>query len=170
MERGFGGESLTSDTYRELRGLAARQLARRPRSSLQPTELLHEALLRLRPAPWPSRRHFFGAAIRAIHNALVDHLRTRLRQKRGGQRTRVSLGGARLEAAGSAHDAATLHEALQHLADHDSRVAKVVVLRVVAGLSFDEVAETLRVSKATAERDFTYGRAWLFRELTVRPR
>ncbi len=168
-QAGFTPENLTSDVYRELRGIAARQLARLPaRPSLQPTELVHEAFLRLvpgSPAGWNSRAHFFGAAAQAIRNALVDHLRTRGRLKRPGSHTRVSLSSAGLADVHDLHDALSMEEALARLERHDTRAARTVVLRVVSGLSVAEVARTLGVSVATTERDWTYGRAWLHREL-----
>ncbi|HEX5042518.1 MAG TPA: ECF-type sigma factor [Candidatus Polarisedimenticolaceae bacterium] len=168
-QAGFTPENLNSDVYRELRGIAARQLARLPaRPSLQPTELVHEAFLRLvpaTPAGWRTRGHFFGAAAQAIRNALVDHLRTRGRQKRYGSRTRVSLSGAGLAELHDPCDALSMEEALLSLERHDPRVAKTVVLRVVGGMTVQEVARALGVSVATAERDWTYGRAWLHREL-----
>jgi RNA polymerase sigma factor (TIGR02999 family) len=160
---------LTSDVYRELRGIAARQLARLPaRQSLQPTDLVHEAFLRLvpgTPAGWSSRGHFFGAAAHAIRNALVDHLRTRGRLKRDGGRTRVSLSSAGLSELHDPHDILSMEEALARLERHDPRAAKTVVLRVLSGLTMAEVARALDVSVATTERDWTYGRAWLHREL-----
>ena len=165
----FTTENLTSGTYRELRGIAARQLARLPdRPSLQPTDLVHEAFLRLSPGSrvrWNSRGHFFGAAVRAIRNALVDHVRSRGRLKRDGGRVRVSLGGAGLADLRDPHDALSLDEALTRLERHDARAAKTVVLRVVSGLTITETARALRVSEATTERDWTYGRAWLYRAL-----
>lgn len=168
-QAGFTPENLTSDVYRELRGIAARQLARLPaHPSLQPTDLVHEAFIRLVPgwpAEWNSRKHFFGAAARAIRNALVDHLRTRGRLKRPGSHTRVSLSGAAVAAVHDPHDALSMEEALARLEQHDARAAKTVVLRAVSGLSVAEVARALGVSVATTERDWTYGRAWLHREL-----
>lgn len=165
-------ENLTSGTYRELRGIAARQLARLPdRQSLQPTDLVHEAFLRLWPRSrvrWNSRGHFFGAAVRAIRNALVDHVRSRGRLKRDGGRVRVSLSGARLADRRDPHDAVSLDESLTQLERHDARAAKTVVLRVVSGLTIPEVARALGVSVATTERDWTYGRAWLYRDLRGR--
>jgi RNA polymerase sigma factor (TIGR02999 family) len=165
----FTTENLTSGTYRELRGIAARQLARLPnRPSLQPTDLVHEAFLRLSPhsrVRWNNRGHFFGAAARAIRNALVDHLRSRGRFKRDGSRVRVSFSGADLAAFRDPHDAVSLDESLTRLERHDGRAAKTVVLRVVSGLTIAEVARALGVSEATTERDWTYGRAWLYREL-----
>jgi RNA polymerase sigma factor (TIGR02999 family) len=168
-QAGFTPENLNSDVYRELRGIAARQLSRLPaRPSLQPTDLVHEAFLRLVPgssAGWSSRGHFFGAAAQAIRNALVDHLRTRGRLKRHGGHRRVSLSGAGLAELHDPLDSLSVEEALAGLERHDSRAARTVVLRVVCGLTVPEVARALGVSAATTERDWTYGRAWLHREL-----
>jgi RNA polymerase sigma factor (TIGR02999 family) len=171
-DAGFTAEILTSGVYRELRGIAARQLARLPaRQSLQPTELVHEAFLRLSPgspAGWRTRAHFFGAAARAIRNALIDHMRTRGRLKRDGGRIRVSLSGAGLAHLGNTHEVFALEESLTRLERHDARSARTVVLRIVAGLTVAEIARALGVSEATTERDWTYGRAWLYRELRGR--
>jgi len=166
---GFTIDFLTSATYRELRGIAARQLARLPaRHSLQPTELVHEAFLRMSPdspARWKNRAHFFGAAARAIRNALIDHLRARGRIKRDGGRTRVALSGAGLTELRDAFDIVSLEDTLARLERHDARSAKTVVLRIVSGMTIAEIARALGVSEATTERDWTYGRAWLYREL-----
>lgn len=167
----FGAENLTTGAYRELRGMAARQLARLPvGQSLQPTDLLHDALLRLSPgsadAGWRSRGHFFGAAARAIRNALVDHLRARGRIKRRGRRATVSVSRLGLPDRRDLHAVACLEEALERLQRHDARCARTLLLRVALGLTTAEVARDLRVSEATVERDFTYGRAWLVRELS----
>ena len=163
----FALEDLSSGMYRELRRIAARQIARIPaRSSLRPTELVHEAFLRLMgPAGWRSRAHFFGAAARAIRYAFVDHLRSRGRAKRHGGLQRVSLSGAALTEQSSAFTSMALRDALDRLERHDARCARTVVLRVVSGMTLAEVAATLSVSEATVERDCTYGRAWLYREL-----
>jgi len=163
----FAIEDLSSDMYRELRGIAARQIARVPsRTSLRPTELVHEAFLRLvGPAGWRSRAHFFGAAARAIRYTFVDYLRSRGRAKRHGGLQRVSLSGVALAERSTAFTSMALHEALDRLERHDARCARTVVLRVVSGMTMAEIAATLSVSEATAERDWTYGRAWLYRDL-----
>jgi RNA polymerase sigma factor (TIGR02999 family) len=165
----FTPENLNSDVYRELRGIAARQLARLPaRPSLQPTELVHEAFLRLfpvSPTGWRGRGHFFGAAAQAMRNALVDHLRARGRLKRHGSHRRVSLSSAGLAEFRDPNNALSVEEALARLEHHDPRSAKTVVLRVISGMTTAEVARALGVSEATTERDWTYGRAWLYREL-----
>lgn len=166
----FAIDGLSSGIYRELRSIAARQLAHAPRRpSLRPTELVHEAFLRLgSPGRFRSVAHFFGAAARAMRYALVDYLRTRGRAKRGGGMRAVSLSEARLADASDAFGAAALRQALDRLDAHDKRCARTVVLRVVSGLTIAEVAATLGISEATVERDFTYGRAWLYRELKGR--
>ena len=170
---GFGATDLTTGVYRELRGIAARQLARLPRSpSLQPTDLLHEALVRLSPgtaAGWRTRGHFFGAAARAIRNALVDHVRARGRIKRRGHRATVSLGQLERADRRNLHDVVCLDEALERLQRHDARCARTLLLRVGRGLTTAETARDLGVSEATVERDWTYALAWLFRELRGSP-
>ncbi len=155
--------------YDDLKELA-RQLfvSERTDHTLQPTALVNEAYLRLRDCSaltWQDRAHFFSIAAKAMRQVLIDHARARLTAKRGGGRARVSLhdsmnGGAVLDA-----DILALDEALNRLADLDERKARVVELRFLGGLSVEEVAHVLEVSKSTVEADWRYARAWLSRAL-----
>jgi RNA polymerase sigma factor (TIGR02999 family) len=157
--------------YDELRRLATAKMAReKPGQTLQPTALVHEAYLRLvdgEPTQlWESRRHFFAAAAEAMRRILIDRARDRKRLKRGGgaRRRRLDLDGLIAEDA-SADDLIDLDEALGRLALIDTRGAELVKLRLFAGLSLDQAAEALGIVRRTAERDWAFARAWLFRQL-----
>jgi RNA polymerase sigma factor (TIGR02999 family) len=157
--------------YDELRRLAAAQLAAEPSgNTLQPTALVHEAFLRLVGAPegyhWNHRGHFFAAAAEAIRRILVENARRKKRQKHGGERRRLSLEAAEAMVQAPSEDLAALDEALDRLAEHAPIKAEVVKLRFFAGLTMPEVARSLDISLATAERYWTYARLWLYAELT----
>jgi RNA polymerase sigma factor (TIGR02999 family) len=155
--------------YDELRKLAAQQLAReKPGQTLEATALVHEAYLRLAGARgdrWASRGHFFAAAAQAMRHLLVDNARRKRRDKRGGRRRRVELGEAVPAPPAAAEDLLALDEALTRLAGQDPEAAAVVQLRYFAGLSVEEAALSLGVSRATAYRHWTFARAWLLNEL-----
>jgi RNA polymerase sigma factor (TIGR02999 family) len=157
--------------YDELRRLAAARLAQEaPGQTLQPTALVHEAYLRLvepDPShPWDGRAHFFGAAAEAMRRILIDRARDRKRLKRGGDcnRQRLDLEGVIADDA-SPDDLIDLDEALGRLALIDARGAELVKLRLYAGLTLDEAAAAMGVVRRTAERDWAFARAWLFRQL-----
>ena len=164
-------EDLLAIVYEELRLLARRQLrSERVGHTLQPTALVHEAYLRLveaRDLTWESRAHFFGTAARAMRQILVDHARRRNAAKRGGGAERVTLrsdvGDPEDELAADVID---LHEALERLASNDPDLARLVELRFFAGLTLDETAETLGVSRRKAAKDWSVARLWLQREMT----
>jgi RNA polymerase sigma factor (TIGR02999 family) len=164
--------------YEELRRLAAQRLAHEcPGQTLQPTALVHEAYLRLvasgdgsapRELSWDSRGHFFAAAAEAMRRILVDNARLKQRDKRGGDRQRVDLEEHDLPVAVSAdqpvaleEDIVALDKALTRLTKGDPAAARVVQLHFFAGLSIEQVADTLGVSRATAYRQWAYARAWL---------
>ena len=157
--------------YDELRRLAAARLAREASGqTLQPTALVHEAYLRLiGPNParaWDGKAHFYAAAAQAMRRILIDRARDRKRQKRGGDqdRRRLELDGLIAEDA-SPDDLIDLDEALGRLAQIDARGAELVKLRLYGGLSLDDAAAALGVVRRTAERDWAFARAWLFRQL-----
>jgi RNA polymerase sigma factor (TIGR02999 family) len=153
--------------YDELRRLAAARLAgERPGHTLQATALVHEAYLRLvgaggEPA-WEDRRHFFAAAAEAMRHILIDHARRRQRVKRGGGQRRVALEAVECPAPARGEDLLALDEALDGLAREAPRKAELVKLRFFAGLSVEEAADCLGISRATADRDWAYARAWLY--------
>jgi RNA polymerase sigma factor (TIGR02999 family) len=157
--------------YDELRRLASQWLAQEaPGQTLQPTALVHEAYLRLTgtsgPEPgWDNRRHFFAAAAEAMRRLLVESARRKKRHKHGGEMRRVPLEAAEPAERAPPVDVLALDEALTRLAGHDPVKAEVVKLRFFAGLSMPEVARSLGVSLATAERHWSYARTWLYAEL-----
>jgi len=160
---------LTGLVYEELRGLAAAYIRReRAGHSLQPTALVHEAFLRLIDADGievRDKKHFFAIAATTMRRVLVEHARTRNAAKRGGGVHRVTLTGLQANQ-DTDLEVVALDEALQRLAEIDPRQAKIVELRFFGGLTVEEVAESLGLSKRTVEGDWTMARAWLLRELT----
>ena len=156
--------------YDELRRLAAQKLAQeKPGQTLQPTALVHEAYLRLvgdadRPR-WEGRGHFFAAAAEAMRRILVENARRKHRAKHGGERQRLDLDEALLVAEEPSDELLALHEALDRLAETDAVAAQLVKLRYFAGLTMPEAAEALGLPLRTAERNWTYARTWLHREL-----
>lgn len=157
--------------YAELRRHAARHLRReRPDHSLQTTGLIHEAYLKLvgqRSVRWESRTHFFAIASQLMRRILVDYARARHRAKRGGEDIRLSLSEAEETASESRPvDLIALDEALTRLAAIDEQQSRLVELRYFSGLTLEEAAAILKISRATAAREWSMARAWLHRELT----
>ena len=157
--------------YAELRRQAARHLRReRQDHTLQTTALIHEAYLKLvgqRNVKWESRTHFFAIASQAMRRVLVDYARARKRAKRGGDDIRLSLAAAEQIASNQKPvDLIALDEALTRLAAIDEQQSRVVELRYFSGLSLEETAMILNISRATAAREWNMARAWLHRELT----
>jgi RNA polymerase sigma factor (TIGR02999 family) len=163
-------EQLLPLVYDELRQLAAQKLAQeKPGQTLQATALVHEAYLRLvdteQARQWNSRGHFFAAAAEAMRRILVESARHKNRLKHGRGRQRVDLdSGCRVSAAPSL-DLLALDEALSRLAETEPAKAELVKLRFFAGLTMPEAAAALGVSLATAERHWTFAKAWLYAEL-----
>jgi RNA polymerase sigma factor (TIGR02999 family) len=164
-------EQLLPLVYSELRHLATRKLSHEtPGQTLQATGLVHEAYLRLvdvdKAQHWNSRGHFFAAAAEAMRRILVEQARRKRRLKRGGHKERVDLEEVEIAFVGPADDIVALDDALARLAQKHSEKAELVKLRYFAGLTVNEAAEVLGVSTSTADRHWTYARAWLFRELS----
>lgn len=155
--------------YEELRRQAARHLRReRPDHTLQTTALIHEAYLKLvgQEVDWQNRSHFFAIASQAMRRILVDHARTRHREKRGGIAENLPLEEALVAGTGGTRiDLVDLDEALTRLAKLDPRQAKIVELRYFSGLSIDETAGVLGVSNSTVRADWTMAKAWLKNEI-----
>ena len=155
--------------YTELRRLAAALTARRgPGQTLTPTALVHEAYLRLvkdQDPGWQGRRHFFGAAARAMREILIEQARRKGRLKRGGGGHRVELAEGLAWIEPPADDVLALDEALDRLQAEDPRLAEIVMLRYYSGLSVEETAAVLGVSVSTLTRDWRYVRAWLAGQL-----
>jgi RNA polymerase sigma factor (TIGR02999 family) len=163
-------EQLLPLVYEELRKLAAQKLAHeKPGQTLQATALVHEAYLRLvdvTDAPhWDSRRHFFAAAAEAMRRILIDRARRQQTEKHGGQRQRIDLAEVEAVASSCSTDLLALDEALTKFAVEDPVKAQLVTLRYFAGLSVQEAADTLGISRATADRYWSYARTWLYCEL-----
>ena len=158
--------------YDELRRLARSYVRRERAQSVQATELVHEAYLRLagdRPQRWQGRTHFLAIAAISMRRLLVERARARGAEKRGGGRVQVTLDDALVAGPGGAVDLLAVDEALSTLAALDARQARVVELRFFGGLTVEETAEATGVSPATVKRDWTLARAWLKRELGTDP-
>ena len=179
IERGdpHAAEQLLPLVYDELRKLAAQRLAQeKPGQTLQATALVHEAYLRLvasgnppQPAAparaWDSRGHFFAAAAEAMRRILVDKARRKRRLKRAGHLNRVDLDDVEITVEGPSDDIIALDDALTKLGQEHPEKAELVKLRYFAGLTVNEAAKVLGISTSTADRYWTYARAWLFRQL-----
>jgi RNA polymerase sigma factor (TIGR02999 family) len=164
-------EQLLPLVYDELRQLAAQRLAQEaPGQTFQATALVHEAYLRLvdveQAQHWNSRGHFFAAAAEAMRRILVDSARRKHSLKRGGRRQRVSLEEAISLSEQPADDLLALDEALTRLAQEDPVKAELVKLRYFAGLSVEQTAEALGISRATADRYWAYAKVWLYHAVT----
>jgi RNA polymerase sigma factor (TIGR02999 family) len=152
--------------YDELRRLAAQKLAHeKPGQTLQATALVHEAYLRLvdveEAQHWNSRGHFFAAAAEAMRRILVENARRKKAKKRGHEHQRVDIGEAEPVSPSRDEDWLIVDEAVACLSREDRPAADVAKLRLFAGLSVEEAAEALGVSRATAFRHWTFARAWL---------
>ena len=167
-------EQLLPLVYDELRKLASERMAQeKPGQTLDATALVHEAYLRLvdsdRAQQWNSRGHFIAAAAEAMRRILIDHARRKHRARRGGGMRRVELEGLDVELVAGGRDAdelLDLDEALARLAAADPRRAELVRLRYFAGLTLEQAAELLGVSRATADRHWAFARAWLYDAMT----
>jgi RNA polymerase sigma factor (TIGR02999 family) len=156
--------------YEELRKLATARLAQeRPGQTLQATALVHEAYLRLiGPANaqgFDNRGHFFSAAAEAMRRILIERARRRASPRHGGELIRKELDTLDLAAPESADDLLALDEALDQLAETDEKAAQLVKLRYFAGLTMAQVAQALNISPRTADRLWTYARAFLHAEI-----
>ncbi len=160
--------------YDELRRLAADRLkGEASGQTLDATALVHEAYLRLvgtgaRPH-WDSRGHFFAAAAEAMRRILIESARRKKRIKHGGDRNRVNwevVASPLVEE--SSEDLVVLDEAVSKLAAEEPAKAELVKLRFFAGLTMPEIAQVMKISLATAERNWTYARTWLYAELKAR--
>ena len=172
--RRHAAETLLPALYEELRALAESRLAReRAGATLQATALVHEAYMRLARGTggaadrrWDGRGHFFAAAATAMRRILVERARSRGRLKRGGDRKRIEIDELTIGGDEESVDILELDAALTRLVAKDARKHDVVMLRFFAGLSIERTAEELQVATATVERDWTFAKAWLYRELS----
>ena len=164
-------DNLLPLVYTELHQQAANFLRKeRPDHTLQTTALINEAYLKLidrRDVNWQSRTHFFAVAAQAMRRILIDYAKAKHRLKRGGDNVKLSLEDATLVAAEEKGvDLIALDEALNKLAEFDAQQTRVVELRYFSGLSLEETAEALHISRAAVARDWEAARAWLHHELT----
>lgn len=155
--------------YEELRRLAAQKMSKeRPGQTLQATALVHEAYIRLVGSDdrdWRGKTHFFAAAAEAMRRILIENARRKQRLKRGGPRQKIDLENADIVIEGPSDDIIALDEALANLALEDPVKADLVKLRYFAGLTIEQTAKILNISRATADRYWSYSRAWLFDEI-----
>ncbi len=168
MEQGdaAAAEKLLPLVYKELRKLAAVQISNEaPGQTLQPTALVHEAYIRLvdndRAQQWDSRGHFFAAAAESMRRILVDRARRKLRPKHAGDRKRIDLQQDWPADDASSRQLLALSEALDQLEQEDRLKAELVKLRYFVGMTEEEAARSLGISRSTASRHWTYARAWL---------
>ena len=166
-------EGLLPLVYDELRKLAARRLAQeKPGQTLQATALVHDAYIRLvdvdEPGHWQGRGHFFAAAAEAMRRILVEQARKKKALRRGAGATGLILREDDHVEPPVSDDVLDLDESLTKLAVVDRQAADVVKLRIFAGMTIEETAQALGVSKRTAVRGWAYARAWLGRELGER--
>lgn len=165
---------LIEDVYAELRRLAGRYVQREQAKSIQATDLVHEAYLRLakdKPRGFANRSHFIAIAAISMRRLLVERARARNAAKRGGAKHQVTLDDALLVGgdAESAVDIVAVDIALTKLAALDAQQARIVELRFFAGMSVEETAEAIGISPATVKRHWTIAKAWLLREIEGAP-
>ena len=154
--------------YQQLLSLARRRMSlEAPDHSLRPTELVHEAYLRLirSEIPAKNRAHFYAICAQLMRRILVDHARASLREKRGGGAVMVPLDGMDVVSPGTPERVLAIHEVLEKLAELDARKAQVVELVVFGGVEQDIAAEALDISPATLRRDLKLAKAWLYQAI-----
>jgi len=167
-------DALVPVVYKELRRLAHCELRKeRPDHTLQSAALVNEAYLRLfrmQPPQWESRTHFFAIAAQLIRQILVDYARRHRASKRGSGVCTLTLDDAVALSQRKEMDVIAIDDALRALAEVDPRQSRVVELRFFAGLSLEETSEVMGIATATVQRDWTAARAWLYREISQRPK
>lgn len=162
-------DRLMALVYDRVRAIAAQSLQRQAGSTLTPTELAHEALVRLlgSDASWEDRRHFFHVVAQATRQVLVDRARKRLADKRGAGSEALPLSEAAHVEVDLDRELLRVDEALSALGDNDARQARIVELTYFGGFSREEVAQALETSVSTVDRDLRFARAWLKDALTA---
>lgn len=165
----FSLEALFPQVYEQLRNLAHRQLFYEGRHhTLNTTALVHEAYLKMAPQQQQSfanKSHFFALAAQSMRRILIDYARQKSRQKRGGDRIRITFGKEDLFHETTADEVLALHETLERFSALSQRQAQVVEYSFFGGFNHDEIATILEVSVPTVRRDWRLARAWLSREL-----
>ena len=163
-------DQLVPLVYDQLRRLASRRLlSQRADHTLRATALVHEAYIRLADAggDWKDRVHFYAVAARVMRHILVDYARAGKRQKRGEGFEHIALDEAVLVSSQPSQDLSALDESLNRLAAHDPRKSQVVELLFFGGLTYEEAAAALGISRATVHRELRMAKAWLHRDLTA---
>ena len=165
-------EDLLPLVYQELRRLPAAKMAREAEGqTIQPTELVHEAWLRLvgdGGQTWENRTHFLGAAAEAMRRILVDRARRKSALRHGGGQFRLDIEGLDLAAANSDERILLVDEALEQLRAQDPEKARIVILRFFGGLTNQEIAAHLNLGERTVERQWSFAKAWLMRSISAR--
>jgi RNA polymerase sigma factor (TIGR02999 family) len=166
---GRASEELLPLVYDELRRLAAMRMSQEAvGQTLQATALVHEAWLRMigdGDRTWQNRAHFFGAAAEAMRRILVENARRKSRLKRGGGQLRLDIDEMHLAATPPDEKILLMNDALEELQAEDPEKARIVVLKFFGGLTNQEVAENLRVTERTVERQWAYAKAWLLQKI-----
>jgi len=172
-QRPSPSEDLLPLVYQELRQLAAAKLGRESAGqTIQPTELVHEAWLRLAGnggLQWDSRRHFLGAAAEAMRRILVDRARHKSAVKAGGGLQRVDIDMLDLAAVTPDEKVLLIDEALGRLQAEDAQLAGIVTLKFFGGLTNQEIADQLNLGERTVERQWAFSKAWLMRTIGSKP-
>ena len=162
-------DALLPIVYQELRIIAAQKLSReKPGQTLQPTALVHEAYLRMIGADtktYQNRRHFFVAAAEAMRRILIENARRKQRLKRGGNQQRHEFDDQMLAIEGPSDDLLALDEAINKLTEKEPLVAELVKLHYFTGLTLEQAGEILNVTRRTANRYWSFARAWLYKEV-----
>ena len=156
--------------YQELRQLAAQRFSKElPGQTLQATALVHEAYLRLvgsEEQNWSGRSHFFSAAAEAMRRILIENARRKKRLRHGGDRKRVDLDAADVASEMPSDELIALDEVLEQLSAKDKVSAELIKLRFFAGLTMEQAANILGMPRRTADRNWAYARAWLYKEIS----
>ena len=165
----FALDNILPLVYNELRKISSKYLRDEyRRHTLQTTELVHEAYIKLigsNNLSWESRSHFYGIAAKSMRQILVDYARKRKSQKRGEGITELTLEKAHFVIGESEEQLLNLNDALDKLETLEERSSKIVELRFFSGLSIEETAKVLNISVATVKRDWKFAKAWLYREI-----
>lgn len=163
-------DELIEMLYDDFRSIAAAQLSREPSGhTLNPTALVHEAFLRLidqNRVDWQGRTHFLAIGAQAMRRVLVDHARSKGRAKRGGGWRRLAVPSELVVSPDNEHDVLAVDDALTELSKLDPRQALIVELRFFGGMTAEEVAHYLGVSKPTVDRQWRVARAWLRKQFS----
>jgi RNA polymerase sigma factor (TIGR02999 family) len=180
LDRAQRGDPLAASellplVYQELRRIAVQKMAAEsPGHTLQPTALVHEAWLRLvgndGDARFANRAHFFGAAAEAMRRILIDRARRKRAQRHGAGQQRLDIDEVEIAVASEDDQLLAIDEALDKLAERDKGAADLVKLRYFVGMTIEEAAQALGISETTANRDWAYARAWLFKEIESQSR